>query len=301
MIPANRRTKEPSLPALGAQARPSSPAVETETAPGIPLPVDSGPRRTGPASPPSRWWSALRTVAGVVLVAASSVAVAWAARRHVLQSPRFAITDVEVIGCERRTAEAIISESGLGVGTNIFGVDLDAARARVLSDPWIAEATLARRLPGTVLVQVVERKPAALVALGEVWLASADGEPFKKLDVGDPTDFPIVTGLGPQAIAEDRPGSQHTVRRAIDLAAEYEHGGLSRRMPLEEVHVEADGTFALVVGHGGLELVLGGPPFRRKLDQAAHVVAELDGRGAKADAIMLDNDTRPERVVVRMK
>jgi cell division protein FtsQ len=50
-----------------------------------------------------------------------------------------------------------------------------------------------------------------------------------------------------------------------------------------------------------MQLVLGGPPFRRKLEQAARVVAELDKRGSKADAIMLDNDARPERVVVRMR
>ena len=73
------------------------------------------------------------------------------------------------------------------------------------------------------------------------------------------------------------------------------------KSPLEEVHVEPDGTFTLVVGRSAVELVLGVPPFRRKLDQAARVVAELDRRGAKADAIMLDNDARPERVVVRMR
>jgi cell division protein FtsQ len=67
------------------------------------------------------------------------------------------------------------------------------------------------------------------------------------------------------------------------------------------VHVSAEGAFALVVGRSATELVLGGPPFRRKLDQAARVVAELDKRGAKADAIMLDNDGRPDRVVVRMR
>jgi cell division protein FtsQ len=288
MIPANRRTRDSS-------ARLSTPDVEAAE------PVPVAPPPPDPVRPPSRLWSALRTAAGVALVAASSVAVAWAARRHVLQSARFAIAEVQVIGCERRSSDTITAESGLAVGTNIFAADLDAARAKILSDPWIAEATLARRLPGTVLVQVAERKPSALVALGDVWLANADGEPFKKLDVGDPTDFPTVTGLGPQAIGDDRPGSVRTIRRAIDLAAEYERGPLSRKMPLEEVHVEADGTFALVVGHSGLELVLGGPPFRRKLDQAAHVVAELDGRGARADAIMLDNDTRPERVVVRMR
>jgi cell division protein FtsQ len=65
--------------------------------------------------------------------------------------------------------------------------------------------------------------------------------------------------------------------------------------------VADDGTFALVVGRAGIQLVLGAPPFRRKLEQAVRVVAELDRRGAKASAIMLDNDQRPDRVVVRMR
>ena len=65
--------------------------------------------------------------------------------------------------------------------------------------------------------------------------------------------------------------------------------------------MQPDGTFSVVVGRSATELVLGGPPFRRKLNQAARVVAELDKRGARADAIMLDNEGRPERVVVRMR
>jgi cell division protein FtsQ len=60
-------------------------------------------------------------------------------------------------------------------------------------------------------------------------------------------------------------------------------------------------VFSLVVGKSAMQIVLGTPPFRRKLDQAARIVAELDRRGARADAIMLDNDTRPDRVVVRMR
>jgi cell division protein FtsQ len=286
MTPTNRRVREvpPPAPAFdGVDGAGGAP----------PLPAGEPSRR--------RWVSALRTALGVALVASSSVAVAWAARRHVMTSPRFAITEIQVLGCERRPADAVAAESGLAVGANVFAADLDAARARVLADPWIAEATLARRLPGTIFVQVTERKPAALVAQGDLWLAAADGQPFKKVEPGDPLDLPIVTGLSPELLAEDREGALRTIRRAIDLAAEYEHGALARRMPLQEVHIEADGAFALVVGRSAMALVLGRAPFRRKLDQAARVVAELDGRGAKADAIMLDNDTRPERVVVRMR
>jgi cell division protein FtsQ len=227
--------------------------------------------------------------------------VAWTARRHVLTSPRFALTEIDVVGNQRRTHDALVAESGLTLGANIFTLDLDSARAKLASDPWIAEVTLARRLPGTILVQVTEREAAALVALGDVYLCTPQGEPFKTMEPGDPIDLPIVTGIRPDSLADDHEGAVRTIRRATDLAFEYEHSPLAKRAPLEEVHVAADGTFAMVVGSDATRLVLGGPPFRRKLDQAARVIAELERRSARADTIMLDNDTRPERVVVRVR
>jgi cell division protein FtsQ len=57
----------------------------------------------------------------------------------------------------------------------------------------------------------------------------------------------------------------------------------------------------LVVGKSGVTIKLGAAPYRRKIEQAVRVVAELDRRGAKPDAIMLDNDARPDRVVVRVR
>jgi cell division protein FtsQ len=284
MTPGNRRVRPSTTPADGDIAAAAPPSVIAS-----------------PTSRAGRVLSVLRTIVGTALVIGTSIGVAWAARRHVLTSGRFAIAAVDVSGNERRPAEAVVIESGLVVGSNVFAADLDVARAKILADPWIADVTLARRLPATVLVRVTERKPAALVALGDTFLASPDGEPFKKLEPGDPIDLPLVTGLRPESITDDREGAMRTIHRAIDLAAEFEHGGLARRAPLEEVHVGADGSFVLVVGHAAVELVLGGPPFRRKLDQATRVLAELERRGAKADAIMLDNDTRPDRVVVRMR
>jgi cell division protein FtsQ len=293
MTPSNRR-----LPASSPPETSSSRAVDAGFSPA-----------SHPASPGSlrypRILAALRTIAGVALVVATSVGVAWVARRHVMTSARFAITEVDVSGNDHRPTETIVTESGLQVGTNVFAADLDAAHARLLADPWITDVALARRLPGTIVVRVTERKAAAVAAMGDTYLTTADGEPFKKLDAGDPAEqlasLPLVTGLRPESMSEDRDGTMQTIRRAIDLAAEYERTALAKRAPLEEVHVEADGVFSLVVGHSAIELVLGTPPFRRKLDQAARVVAELDRRGAKAGAIMLDNDTRPERVVVRMR
>jgi cell division protein FtsQ len=272
-----------------------------------PLPPEAQPRGVVPDGTPrpsrlAQVGAALRAVVGVGLVVGASGAVAWVARRHVMHSGRFAVAAIDVSGNQQRSADAVVAESGLAVGANVFSEDLNAARARILAaDPWISDATLARLLPSTIRIQVTERRAAALVALGDTYLATADGEPFKKVEADDTVDLPLVTGLTPDQFAQDREGAFRTVRRAMDLAAEYDRLALAKRSPLEEVHVEPDGAFSLIVGRSATQLVLGAPPFRRKLDQATRIVAELDRRGAKADAIMLDNEARPERVVVRMR
>jgi cell division protein FtsQ len=295
MMPPNRRLRP-------ARPPPPPPAAD----PGAAVPARPPAPGAAPPRPPwlPRAWAALRVASvalAVVAVVGPSVVVGWLARRHITTSPGFAVTLVEVEGQERRPAAAIVAESGVVVGANIFTLDLDAARASIVADPWIADAALARRLPGTIIIQVRERRAAALVALGDTLLATADGEPFKKLEPGDPVDLPLVTGLTPEGVADDREQARRLIQRAIDLAAEYEHAALSRREPLEEVHVDASGGFTLEVGRPPIDLVVGGPPFRRKLDQAARVVAELDDRRAKAQAIMLDNEAHPERVVARLR
>ncbi len=245
--------------------------------------------------------SALGTALGVALVVGASAGAAWMARRHVTTSPRFSVAFIQVAGNERRPTEAIIAESGIVVGSNVFSVDLDSVRAAILADPWISEASLSRRLPRTILVQVTERRAAAIVALGDMLLATGDGDPFKRLEPGDPLDLPLISGLTPEGVAEDREGARRSIRRGIDLASEYGHGPLAKRAPLEEVHIDSGGACTLVVGRPGMQIDLGGPPFRGKLDEVARVVSELDKRRVQAAAIMLDNDARPERVVARLR
>ena len=249
----------------------------------------------------SAFVAAARTVFGVALVIGVSWSVAWAARHYVSTSPRFAVTDVSVAGAHLRSPETILGEGKIIKGANVFAVDLDEARVLIGKDPWIRDVTLGRRLPGTILVQVTEREASALVALGETYLASRDGEIFKRLESGDPTDLPIITGINADAVADDREGVARSIRRALDLASDYERGPLAQRAALQEIHLGNDGSTTLVVGKSAMSLVLGEPPFRRKLEEAARVLTELDHRGAKADAIMLDNEGRPERVVVRMR
>jgi cell division protein FtsQ len=249
----------------------------------------------------------VRGFLGAVLIAGVALGVAWSARQYVLTSPRFAVTEISVTGSKMRAQDELARESAISIGQNIFSIDLDAARAAIAKDPWIRSAEVARRLPGAIAVNVTEREAAALVSVSgadgssDLFLASREGEMFKRVEVGDPNDLIVITGISTDAVAQDRDGVAHSILRALDLASDYAHSHLAARSPLQEIHLASDGTTSIVVGKSALTLNLGAPPFRKKLDQASRVLAEIDRRGGKADAVLLDNDTRPDRVVVRMR
>jgi cell division protein FtsQ len=301
--PSNRRVGKPKLPpdvmsddydVFGEEEAPRAPAARPAQTPRSPRLI--------------RAMAVLQTVLGAAVVLTVAVSVAWAARRYVRESPRFALKTVRVTGARHRTSDEILQRAGLTLGTNLFSIELEEARARLATDPWLEKVSLVRHLPGTIAVDVLEREPSALVAVGDTtYLATREGEIFKRLEVGDPVDLPVVSGLSAEAVANDREGAIADVHRALDLAADYADTSLGAKAPLQQVHVGDDGAMLLIVGKSGLTLSLGKAPFRRKLDQAGRVAMELERRlGARAlsektDGIMLDSEARPERVVVRMR
>lgn len=305
MTPSNRRVGKQKLPPDVMSDDYDTYREGDDASPGFPRPSDPSSSRSPRLV---RFMAIVQTVLGAIVVIGVAVSVAWAARRYVHESPRFALKEVRVKGAHHRTTDEVIQRAGLSIGTNVFAVELEDARGRLALDPWLHTISLSRHLPGTIAIEVTEREPAAMVVVGDTtYLATREGEIFKRLELGDPVDLPVVSGLLADAVAEDRANAVADVRRALDLAAEYGDTSLAGKAPLQQVHVGDDGAMLLVVGKSGLTLSLGKAPFRRKLDQAGRVAQELERRiGPKAltertDGIMLDSEARPDRVVVRMR
>lgn len=274
---------------------PSEPSIEAQT-----LDVSGGTPR--PPAKESRVGRILRAIVGVLMVVGIGSGVAWGARRYVRTSPRFAVSEIVTSGGKHRSAEEIATIAGIAKGQNIFSIDLDRARTHLANDPWIESAEVSRQLPGTIAIRVIEREAAGIVAMTEgTYLVTRDGLIIKRVEAGDPLDHNVITGVALSTLLEDREGATRIIRRALDLALDYERSSLAQRSPIQEVHVEPNGDMTLIVGKSGTVLRMGGGPYRRKLDQAVRIVGELDRRGAKPETIMLDDEARPDRVVVRMR
>ena len=248
----------------------------------------------------------LRAALFAFLALVSAFACVYGLVRYTRTSPRFLVRVVEVHGNARRTAEEIRKKSGLSPEQNAFTVDLTATRAAILEDPWIESAALRRKLPGTIVIDVTEREAAALVAVGsDLYLATRQGELFKKPEPGDPFDLPVISGIRLDDVTpagEKGAGRRIPVAgRALDLASEYERMPMAKALPLQEIHVEDDGSLVILAGKETVELRLGKGSYRKKLEQAARALLELPRRGVQADVVYVDNEAHPERVVVRTR
>ncbi|HKP60760.1 MAG TPA: FtsQ-type POTRA domain-containing protein [Polyangiales bacterium] len=220
---------------------------------------------------------------------------------HVRSAPAFATKKIDIQGNAQLSRAEVEHIAGIAIGQNIFQVDEEQALERLRAEPWIAEVTVERHLPGSYAIVVRERHAIALLAAQQLYLISEEGQAFKPLSAGDPADLPLITGLDAAAIERDKRAAAADLIDAVGLLREYTAAGLGRREPISEIHVEADGSLSCYVGADATRVQLGKPPYQPKLRRLREVFGQLTTQNARAKYVLLDNEHRPDRVTVRLR
>jgi len=89
------------------------------------------------------------------------------------------------------------------IDRSMLTVDLEALRGRIMTLGWVADARITRRLPGTLVVDIVERQPAAIWQRdNKLSLIDANGVVLENLDAAALPDLPLV--IGPHANRETK-------------------------------------------------------------------------------------------------
>jgi cell division protein FtsQ len=244
--------------------------------------------------------AALRTLAAAAVSAALSLG-AWEGWRWATASDAFALREIRFTGLVHAREAELIQRSGLVVGENLFRLDLARAARSVRGHPWVASATLERRLPGAVVASIVEHRAAALVQLGGLYVLDEEGRLFKRAAPEDALDLPILTGLSREAWAERAPEEQLRLFGALHLLDTWQASGFSVSA-LSEVRLDDGGGFT-VFAHDGIavqEVRLGSTDVSLKLQRLAQVRAALARRGERASRIDLDNPARPDQAAATL-
>lgn len=133
------------------------------------------------------------------------------------------VQNIVVEGRSKTPEPLLWAALGIRKGDPILGFSLDNMRQRVESIAWVQSATIERRLPGTLVVELHERSPFAVWQYqGHFTLIDRNGEAVTDSDIGlFAAQLPLVVGAGaPEAAASllDQLGNHPEIQKRL-LAA----------------------------------------------------------------------------------
>jgi cell division protein FtsQ len=121
---------------------------------------------------------------------ATGVALAEMTGRAGFEVKRIELTGVDRM--ERLTVYAIAADQH---SMAMPLVDLEKVRRQLMTYGWISDARVSRRLPDTLLIDIVERKPAAIWQNAQkLTLIDATGVELEPVSIGSMPDLPLVVG-----------------------------------------------------------------------------------------------------------
>ncbi|TKD52078.1 FtsQ-type POTRA domain-containing protein [Sphingomonas baiyangensis] len=196
------------------------------------------------------------------------------------------VEQVEVTGLRRMEPMAVHQVALEQESRAMALVDLSEVRDRLLRHGWIADARVSRRLPDTLMIDVVERTPAAIWQNeGQLMLIDAAGVLLEPVRADAMPNLPLVVGEGANAqepayqrLIDAAPALRPMIRAAIWVG--------DRRWNLQFVSGET------------LMLPEGEPAAARALVK----FAEMDGRDRLLGSDYVRFDMRdPSRLVLRRR
>jgi Cell division septal protein len=201
-------------------------------------------------------------------------------------SSLFDIQKITVENNSYYTAEQVISLAGAKTGENLFEASLSQMKEKLLSDPYIKNVKLKRRLPGEVIIIVSERKEDAAVTYGNQFVViDSEGMVLKKTDTA-----PKVTLLSGLTVKNMTPGAPVKVEENAELTDTLKLIKTVKKQDLFFKKIEI--SKLMVKAYINDQLVCVGAPedIMNNMDSLQEVLYDLYTKGIERGMIKMGSD-----------
>jgi cell division protein FtsQ len=124
----------------------------------------------------------------------------------------FHIANLTIIGRRQMSEAEVLAAAGVTERSSLLFLDVEAARQKLESTPWIAQATVRKLYPGHLEITVQERDAYALwQKAGKLFIIAADGAVLAPVDERAIPPLPLVVG----------PGAAPKAREFLELLGRY--------------------------------------------------------------------------------
>jgi cell division protein FtsQ len=179
------------------------------------------------------------------------------ARDQAANAAGFRIAAISLAGAKEVSREEILTTAGVTGHASLLFLDADAARTRLMANPWIADAAVLKLYPDRLQITVIERQAFALWQKdGRVSVVASDGTVLEPFVEDRYLNLPLVVGHGAERLASaflavvDRYPEIRAVLHASVLVADRRwnlrlNNGVDVRLPETNVEQALDKLLAL--------------------------------------------------------
>lgn len=230
------------------------------------------------------WLAILRHFGqALLLVGTPALLALW-----LFTSPTFALAAVDL--GEHRFVERGWVDRALAplVGRNLLRLELSEVRARLAEHPWVDRVTVEKRLPDRLRIDVVEKRPVALLR-GDAGLSylAEDGRTIAAYDpMRGPGDLLLITAAATVAGAPAELGEAFALERELALARP------EWARTLSEIELLGGGDFRVHLGALEHPLLVRAGTLAERFAALAPLLPELERRYERLAFIDLRFDRR---------
>jgi hypothetical protein len=234
----------------------------------------------------------------VAVCAFGLTSVAAGTPRVLRRMDAFTVSHVEIRGTHYLEPYAALVQSGITKRSSVFD-DFDTWRNRLLAHPMVLDATIERRLPNTLHVQLKETQPLALARTPDLVAVDARGRALPMNPVGADVDVPLLaryTHPNGHGMFVDAP-----TRETIAVLAFLQNRDARFYSWISEAGPMPDhGTRLELRNPQGAEALVPSAPRSLKLRELQTAIADLAARGELSAVRRIDARFH-DQIVVRIK
>ncbi|HIJ76336.1 MAG TPA: FtsQ-type POTRA domain-containing protein [Deltaproteobacteria bacterium] len=198
---------------------------------------------------------------------------------EMISAPWFKLEEIEITGIKQLDRFDILNAMGLKRGQCTLNISTEQVAERLKKLPAVREASLRIDLSGRIVVEIVEREPAAIVKCADKNMQmDLDGILFSEATPGANGALPLITGFCGSNPNKGDPVAARTLEQIRELlsAIDSSKNWLSGTA-INECRWSENG-FTLVLGERAVLVDIGKGAFEQKITKLRKVINTLNER-----------------------
>lgn len=179
----------------------------------------------------------------------------------------FVLKSVKISGNQVVTRQEILELANVDFSKEIFKIETDKIRGRIMAHPMVKSASVNRFLPAMLRIHIEERNLIAVISGSEMSAVDENGLVISQFPASAVYDLPIITGFN---FKSDSPGERNSGQSEIITEMFYMVKMLKAcNLPLyheiSEIHYQDNYGVVLYFKNLNLPVIFGNDDFHRKV------------------------------------